>query len=115
MGSGIPFIPGTRQFRINVSSNISQLASLVDLVGPRRQERLNIKVRAQLVLQDADPLVLVLIQQREVGYLSSSDAQALHRIVRYGVRSPHEAFECAALIHGTVDQLGVRLDLPIED
>jgi hypothetical protein len=115
MDSKILFIPGSRQYRIAVAGDSSQQASLVKLVGPRRQERLSIKVRAQLVLQDDDPQVLVSINGHQVGHLSRSNGQALHRIVRYGERSPHETFECAALIHGTVGQLGVRLDLPLDD
>lgn len=110
-----PFIPGPRQYRIDVAGDTSQQSSLAKLVGPRRQEMLNIKVRAQLLLQDDDPQVLVSIDGHQVGHLSSADGQALHRIVRYGERSPHEAFECAALIHGTVGQLGIRLDLPLDD
>jgi hypothetical protein len=113
--SGIPFIGGSRNFRINVEGGVSQQASLSALVGPRRQERLNIKVRAQLVLQDDDPQVVVSINGQQIGYLSRAQGQALHRIVRYGERSPHETFECAALIHGAAGQLGVRLDLPLED
>lgn len=115
MGIGLAFIPGPRQYRVDVDGDSSKQASLIKLVGPRRQERLHIKVRAQLVLQDDDPQVLVSINGQEVGYLSFANGQALHRIVRYGERSPHEAFECAALIHGTVGQLGVRLDLPLDD
>jgi hypothetical protein len=110
-----PFISGPKQFRINVSGDSSQQAALAALVGPRRQERLNIKVRAQLALQDDDSRVLVSVQDHQVGYLARAAAQALHRIVRYGERSPHQAFECAALIHGMAGQLGVQLDLPLED
>jgi hypothetical protein len=115
MGSAIPFIPGPKQFRINVSGDSSQQAALTALVGPRRQERLNIQVRAQLLLQDQEPQVLVFIQDRQVGHLSNAAAQAIHRIVRYGERSPHQTFECAALIHGMVGQLDVRLDLPLDE
>lgn len=115
MGSEIPFIPGIRQFRINVSGDSSQQVALTALVGSRRQERLDIKVCAYLVLQDEEPQVLVFIQDRQVGHLSRAAAQALHRIVRYGERSPHQTFECAALIHGIAGQLGVRLDLPLDE
>lgn len=84
MGSEIPFIPGPRQFRINVSGDSSQQAALAGLVGRRRQERLNIKVRARLTLQDDEPEVLVSINGERVGHLTRDSAQALHRIVRYG-------------------------------
>lgn len=110
----VSFIRGSRRYATIVGSDIAQQANLIKLVGPRRQERLNIKLRAQLALQDEEPQVLVLINGEEVGSLSCADGQALHRIVRYGERSPHQTFECAALIYGTVDQLGVRLDLPFD-
>ncbi|MGZ3184386.1 MAG: hypothetical protein ACXU8N_18270 [Telluria sp.] len=109
-GNTLPYIPGPKQYRINF---IADQAALNSLVGPRRQERLRIQVRGQLALQD--DLVAVSIQGHRVGHLSRSNTQALHRIVRYGERSPHETFECAALITGVVGQLGVRLDLPFED
>lgn len=110
-----PLIPGNRRYAVRVTNDTAQLANLVKLVGPRRQERLHIKVRAQLALQDDDPYVVVSINDQEIGTLSLTNAQALNRIVRYGERSTHLAFECAALIHGTVDQLGVRLDLPLDN
>lgn len=113
--SNAPFIPGSRKYRITVSGDSDQQSSLSNLVGRRLQERLNIKVRAQLVLQDAAPEVLVSINGQQVGHLSPAKGKALHRIVRYGERSSHETFECGALIYGTVGQLGVRLDLPLED
>lgn len=115
MGSKILFISGPRQYRINVAGDSAQQKSLFNLVGPRRHERLSIKVRAQLTLQDDEPQVLVSINGQQVGNLSRANGEALHRIVRYGERSPHEAFECEALIYGTAGQLGVRLDLPFED
>lgn len=115
MAREIPFIPGSKQYRIAVSDDSSQQNTLSALVGPRRQERLNIKVRAHLALQDDEPEILVSINGKQVGHLTRASAQALRRIVRYGERSPHESFECAALIHGVVGQLGVRLDLPLED
>lgn len=110
MGLGVAFIPGPRQYQINVAA---EQAALVSLCGPRRQERLNIQVRAQLALQD--DLVEVSIQGHEVGHLSRQQTEALDRIVRYGERSPHETFECAALISGTVGNYSLRLDLPIGD
>lgn len=109
--SQIPFIPGPRQYRVNV--HCPDQAPIAALVGPRRQERLHIKVRARLTLQDDE--VQVSIQAHQVGQLSHAAAQALRRIVRYGERSPHESFQCEALIHGTAGQLGVRLDLPLSD
>lgn len=109
------FIPGPRQYHISVAADSTQQAGLAALCGPRRQERLHIQVRAQLALQDAHPQVLVSIKGHQVGYLPGPLSEALHRIVRYGERSPHETFECAALITGVVGQLGVRLDLPFED
>lgn len=110
-----PFIPGPRQYRVNVAGDNTQQSNLCALVGPRRQERLHIKVRAQLLLQDDEPEVLVSINGDQVGHLTRVNVQALRRIVRYGERSPHETFECAALIQGVVGQLGARLDLPLED
>jgi hypothetical protein len=115
LGTGILFIPGLRRYGVNVVDDGDQQAVLSNLVGRRLQERLNIRVRAQLVLQDDEPHVLVSINSQQVGHLSRANGQALHRIVRYGERSPHETFECAALIQGTVGQYGVRLDLPFED
>lgn len=115
MATGTPFIPGPREYRVGVPGDSTQQRNLVALCGPRRQERLHIHVRAQLVLQDEDPQVQVSIQDRPMGHLSPAAADALHRIVRYGERSPHEAFECAALITGISGRLRVQLDLPIGD
>lgn len=115
MGSAIPFVAGPKQYCVNVTVERSDKANLALLCGPRRQERLNIQVRSQLLLQDEEPQVLVFIQDRQIGHLSRAAAQALHRIVRYGERSPHQTFECAALIHGIAGQLGVRLDLPLDE
>lgn len=112
MPTSIPFIPGPKQYRIDVP--YPDQAALTALVGPRRQEELRIKVRARL-LQDDTTEVQVSINGLPVGYLSCAHTRALDRIVRYGARSAHESFECAALIHGTAGQLGVRLDLPIGD
>lgn len=111
MKPATPFIPGPREYRVDVAGDSTQQASLAALVGRRRQERLHIHVRARLAPQD--DIVTVSIEGHQVGHLPARAAQALDRIVRYGERSPHEAFECAALIHGTAGQLGVRLDLPI--
>lgn len=110
-----PLIPGDRRYAVRVTNDSAQQETLVKLVGPRRQEKLHIKVRAQLALQDDDPCVVVSINGQEIGTLSRTNAQALNRIVRYGKRSTYLSFECAALIHGTVDQLGVRLDLPFDN
>lgn len=109
------FISGPRQYQVDVAGDSSQQRGLATLCGPRRQERLNIKVRAQLVLQDEEPQVLVSVNGQQIGHLSRANGQALHRIVRYGERSPHLTFECAGLIYGTAPQLGVRLDLPLDD
>lgn len=111
MAVDIPFIPGPKQYRIAVAG--ADPAAITALVGLRRQERLHIQVRAELALQD--DLVEVSIQGHRVGHLSPRATQALHRIVRYGERSPYETFECTALIQGTAGQLAVRLDLPIGD
>ena len=113
MANGAPFIAGLKQYRVDVAGHGTQQAGLSSLVGARRQERLHFKARAQLALQE--DLVEVSIRGHQVGHLSPTATQAFHRIVRYGQRSPHETFECAALIHGTADQLSVRLDLPLDD
>lgn len=110
--SDVRFIPGPKQYRVRIDDDSAQQAALAALVGPRRQERLHIQVRAQLALQDD---VQVSIQGHQVGRLAQANAQALHRIVRYGERSPHETFECAALIVGTVGDYRVLLDLPLSD
>lgn len=111
MSVGAPFIPGLRQYRISVAG--TDPAAVTALVGPRRQERLHIQVRAQLARQDDD--FEVSIQGYPVGRLSRAAAQAFDRITRYGNRSPHEIFECGALISGTVGNYSVRLDLPLGD
>jgi hypothetical protein len=108
-----PSIRGSKQFRIIVVGDGTQQAAIINLVGPRRQERLHIQARAQLVLQPDQ--VEVSIQGQQLGHLSRSDTRALHRIVRYGERSSYETFDCAALITGTVGAYSVRVDLPFED
>lgn len=107
------FINGPRQYRISVLGDSNLQAAINSLVGTRRQERLNIKLRAQLALHD--DLVEVSIEGHHVGHLSRANTEALHRIVRYGERSPHENFECAGLIGGILGNYAVRLDLPISD
>lgn len=113
LSSKPPFIPGPKQFRIIVVGDSAQQTAIVNLVGARHQERLHIQTRPQLVLQPDQ--VEVSIQGLQLGHLSRPDTQALHRIVRYGERSPYETFECAALITGTVGAYSVRLDLPFDD
>lgn len=109
------FIPAQREYRIAITTDESQQINLSGLCGPRRQERLKIKTRAQLELRDDDAAVRVFIEGIDVGCLTKTSTRAFHRIVRYGERSPHQAFECAALIHGISGTLSVNLDLPLED
>lgn len=108
--ANVPFIYGSKQYRIAIAAD---QAALARLVGPRRQERLHIQARAQLVPQG--DIVKVSIQGHQVGHLSPRAAQALDRIVRYGERSPHQTFECAALLRGSAGQIGVQLDLPLDE
>lgn len=115
MESAIPFIPGPRQYRIEIVSEGSYQNNLNELCGRRRQEQLRIQTRAHLVRDDdAGPGVEVSIKGQLVGHLSVEQTEALDRIIRYGARSPYQTFECAALIHGTSGHLGVRLDLALD-
>lgn len=126
MESKIPFIPGPRQYGIDVAGESFYPESFAALVGARRLEGVKIEVRAQLALQDNNPhdrqAVQVTIQGHPVGHLSREHARAFRRAVRYGKLSEHETFECAALICGGWDRgdgdaghFGVRLDLALDE
>jgi hypothetical protein len=126
MAGEIPFIFGPREYRINVAGESFYPESFASLCGPRRGEAVNIRVRAQLQLQDDNmhdkPAVQVTINGLPVGHLSREHARAFRRTVRYGRLSEHELFECEAVIcggwdhgDGNVGNFGVRLDLSLDD
>jgi hypothetical protein len=121
-----PFIRGPGEYRINVAGESFYLDAFAALVGPRREEGVQIEARAQLTLQDDNVhdkhAVMVSINGHQVGHLSREHARAFRRSVRYGPLSAHEQFECAALICGGWDRgggdaghFGVRLDLVLDD
>ena len=126
MESNIPFIQGPGEYHINVAGESFYPDAFAALVGPRREEAVQIAARAQLTLQDDNVhdkhAVMVTIDGHPVGHLSREHARAFRRSVRYGPLAVHEQFECAALICGGWDRgdgnaghFGVRLDLVLDD
>lgn len=122
----IPYVSGPRHFRIDVAGESFYADSFTQICGPRREDGVDIEVRALLILQDDNSYdkyaVQVLIQGLPVGHLSRDDARAFRRTVRYGELSIHERFYCAGMIRGGWDRgaddrgnYGVRLDLPSDD
>lgn len=126
MSSTIPRITGPGYFRINVAGESFYRDNLAKICGPRREEGINLKAYAHLILDDENShdkkAVRVEIQGLHIGHLPRQAARDFRRIVRYGELSLHETFECAAVIRGGWDRgpadsgdYGVRLDLPHDD
>ena len=126
MEGSIPFIEGPGEYRINVAGESFYPESFAALVGPRREDAVDIRTMARVSLQDDNPhdklAVSVSIDGYQVGHLPRKAARAFRRTVRYGRLSEYETFECAAMIcggwnkgGGDAGNYGVRLDLELDD
>lgn len=119
MEGSTPLIRGYGRFDVGVAETESHVESFSALLGRNRRQSVNIKVRAKLTLANDDydaPVVYVEINSYQVGELTGEHARGLLRIVRYGERSPYEAYECAAVIRGGLGaKYSVKLDLPFDE
>ena len=120
MANDVRLIRGCAEYAVDVADTAAHSESFSVLLGSNRRQDVNIKVYAQLTIRSDDydaPRIDVAINEHQVGRLADEHARGLLRIVRYGKRSTHETFECAALIRGGLGANGYRvmLDLPFEE